>query len=256
MQSDGQNNDGGGDAAVLDALAATSAEFGVPLLDLSAFDHASIPSGLLDEEIIRRYRVLPLRRRGGRLSIAIADPADLAQLDEIKFHAGTDIEGVLVQRAALGVAIERYCAGKGDRELAELADDDTHQVAASFGTSERAVDEAPIVKYVHDVLADAVAAGASDIHFEPYENAYRIRIRVNGILREASRPPPSVGPRLAARLKVMSDLDVTERRVPQDGRIKFSLASGGAHDTVDFRVSSLPTMHGEKMVLRILDQSS
>ena len=256
MQSDSHNGDDRGAAAALDALAATSAEFGVPLLDLSAFDHASIPNGLLDEEIIRRYRVLPLRRRGGRLSIAIADPADLAQLDEIKFHAGADIEGVLVAEAELGIAIERYCAGRGDRELAELEGDDARRVAASFGTSERTADEAPIVKYVHDVLADAVAAGASDIHFEPYENAYRIRMRVNGILRETSRPPPSVGPRLAARLKVMSDLDVTERRVPQDGRIKFSLAGGGTHDTVDFRVSSLPTMHGEKMVLRILDQSS
>ena len=256
MQSEAKNSEGGGDDATLDALAATSAEFGVPLLDLSAVDHASIPGGLLDEEIIRRYRILPLRRRGGRLSIAIADPADLALLDEIKFHAGADIEGVLVAKAELGVAIERYCAGRGDRELAELEGDDAHPTAASSGTSERSVDEAPIVKYVHEVLADAVAAGASDIHFEPYENAYRIRMRVNGILRETSRPPPRVGPRLAARLKVMSDLDVTERRVPQDGRIKFNLAGGGAHQTVDFRVSSLPTMHGEKMVLRILDQSS
>ena len=255
MQCDAKNNDDGGDAAVFDKLAATSAEFGVPLLDLSAFDHASIAHGLLDEEIIHRYRVLPLRRRGPRLSIAIADPADLAALGEIKFHAGADVEGVLVAKAELEVAIERYCAGRSDRELAELEGDDAHPAAASFGTSERAEGEAPIVKYVHEVLADAVAAGASDIHFEPYENAYRIRIRVNGILREASRPPPSVGPRLAARLKVMSDLDVTERRVPQDGRIKFSLG-GGTHDTVDFRVSSLPTMHGEKMVLRILDQSS
>ena len=255
MQSDPQIGDDGGTAA-LDALAATSAEFGMPLLDLSAFDQASVPNGLLDEEIIRRYRVLPLRRRGDRLSIAIADPADLAALDEIKFHAGADVEGVLVEKAALGIAIERYCAGRGDRELAELEGDDAHPVAASFGTSERAVDEAPIVKYVHEVLADAVAAGASDIHFEPYENAYRIRFRVNGILRETSRPPPSVGPRLAARLKVMSDLDVTERRIPQDGRIKHSLARGGAHDAVDFRVSSLPTMHGEKMVLRVLDQAS
>ncbi|MCY3621253.1 MAG: type IV-A pilus assembly ATPase PilB [Gammaproteobacteria bacterium] len=257
MRSETQHTDDGGEATALDALAATAAEFGVPLLDLSAFDHASIPKGLLDEETIRRYRVLPLARRSGRLSIAIADPADLALLDEIKFHAGADITGVLVQKAALGIAIERYCAGRGDRELAELEGDDASPAAASFGTSERAVDEAPIVKYVHEVLADAVAAGASDIHFEPYENVYRIRVRVNGILREASRPPSSVGPRLAARLKVMSDLDVTERRVPQDGRIKFSLAaSSGKPDTVDFRVSSLPTMHGEKMVLRILDQSS
>ena len=256
MQSNAHVSDDGDDAAALDALATTAAEFGVPLLDLSAFDHASIPNGLLDEEIIRRYRVLPLVRRGGRLSIAIADPADLARLDEIKFHAGADIAGVLVEKAALGIAIERYCAGRGDRELAELEGDEARPVAASFGTSERAVDEAPIVKYVHDVLADAVAASASDIHFEPYEDTYRIRVRVNGILREASRPPPSVGPRLAARLKVMSDLDVTERRVPQDGRIKFSLAGAGTQDTVDFRVSSLPTMHGEKMVLRILDQSS
>ena len=244
------------DPASLDALVAMSAEFGIPVLDLSAFDCASIPNDLLDEELVRRHKVLPLRRHGGRLSIAIADPADLAVLDEIKFHAGADIEGVLVDRAELGHAIERHCSGKGDRELAELEGDDGRPVVASFGTSERSMDEAPIVKYVHEQLADAVAAGASDIHFEPYENAYRIRTRVNGILRETSRPPPSVGPRLAARLKVMSDLDVTERRLPQDGRIKFNVGGDGAQDTVDFRVSSLPTMHGEKVVLRILDQSS
>ena len=255
MLSETRNSGENRETGALDALAATSEEFGIPLLDLSAVDHASIPQGLLDEEIIRRYRVLPLRRRGGRLSIAIADPADLAMLDEIKFHAGAEIDAVLVAEAELGVAIERYCAGKGDRELAEL-EDDSHPVAVSFGTSERAADEAPIVRYVHEVLADAVARGASDIHFEPYEKAYRIRTRVNGILRETSRPPPSVGPRLAARLKVMSDLDVTERRLPQDGRIKFSLGADAKRDTVDFRVSSLPTMHGEKVVLRVLDQSS
>ena len=256
MQFEARNSDVRQETAAVDALAARSVEFGIPLLDLSAFDHASIPNGLLDEETIRRYQVLPLRRRGDRLCIAIADPADLAALDEIKFHAGAEIEGVLVAKAELGSAIERYCAGRGDRELAELEGDDGHPVVASFGTSERTADEAPIVRYVHEVLADAVAFGASDIHFEPYENAYRIRTRVNGILRETSRPPPSVGPRLAARLKVMSDLDVTERRLPQDGRIKFSLGAGGMDDTVDFRVSSLPTMHGEKVVLRILDQSS
>ena len=255
MQSNPRNSDASQETAALDTLAATSAEFGIPLLDLSAFDHASIAQGLLDEEIIRRHQVLPLQRRGDRLYVAIADPADLAVLDEIKFHAGAEIEGVLVAKAELGIAVERYCAGRGDRELAELEGDDGHPVVASFGASERAVDEAPIVRYVHEALADAVAAGASDIHFEPYENAYRIRTRVNGILRETSRPPPSVGPRLAARLKVMSDLDVTERRLPQDGRIKFNLGAGGK-DTVDFRVSSLPTMHGEKVVLRILDQSS
>lgn len=234
----------------VDTLVSTSAEFGIPLLDLSAFDHASMPSGLLDEEIIRRHGILPLARRGGRLCVAIADPADLAVLGEIKFHAGVEPEGVLVAKTELRIAIERYCSAKGDRELAELEADDA-PVAAAPGTGERAVDEAPIVKYVHEVLLGAVAAGASDIHFEPYENAYRIRTRVNGILRETSRPPPSVGPRLAARLKVMSELDVTERRLPQDGRIKFNLDSRAA--AVDFRVSSLPTMHGEKVVLRILD---
>ncbi len=243
----------GGDAT--DALVRTAAEFGIPLLELSAFDLASIPSGVLDEDVIRHRRVLPLRHDGDRLSVAIADPRDLAVLDEIKFHAGAHMEGVLVARAELETAIERYCSGKGDRELAELEGDEPASKLASFGTLQRNADEAPVVKYVHEVLTGAVASGASDIHFEPYENAYRIRMRVNGILRETSRPPSSVGPRLAARLKVMSNLDITEKRLPQDGRIKFSVGKG-ADPTVDFRVSSLPTMHGEKMVLRVLDQSS
>ena len=255
MQPRAQDNGDQRDAASLDTLAEVAARFGIPVLDLAAFDHASIPKGLLDENIIRRHNVLPLRRGGGRMSIAIADPADLAVFDEIKFHAGVDIESVLVAKDELGIAIERYCSGRSDRELAELEGDGGQPVGTSFGTSERTVDEAPIVKYVHEVLADAIDAGASDIHFEPYEAAYRIRTRVNGILRETSRPPPSVGPRLAARLKVMSDLDVTERRLPQDGRFKVNLG-GERHGTVDFRVSSLPTMHGEKMVLRILDRSS
>ena len=254
MQSEALDSDTRGTADSVDALMRTSAEFGIPLLDLSAFDLATIPSGLLDEEIIRHHNVLPLRRRGGRVAVAIGDPSALAVLNEIKFHAGADLEGVLVAQPELEAAIERHCSGSGDRELAELEADERQTTTPSFGGVERTADEAPIVKYVHEVLAAAVACGASDIHFEPYENAYRIRTRVNGILRETGRPPPSVGPRLAARLKVMSELDVTERRLPQDGRIKFDPCGGT--DTVDFRVSSLPTMHGEKVVLRILDQSS
>ncbi|MDE0421449.1 MAG: type IV-A pilus assembly ATPase PilB [Gammaproteobacteria bacterium] len=254
MQSEALELDAQGTPESDDALTRMSAEFGLPLLDLSAFDLASIPSGLLDEEIIRRHNVLPLRRTAGRLAVAIGDPASLAILNELKFHAGADLEGILVAPGELQTAIERHCSGSGDRELAELEADERQTKVPSFGGVERTADEAPIVKYVHEVLAAAVASGASDIHFEPYENAYRIRTRVNGILRETGRPPPSVGPRLAARLKVMSELNVTERRLPQDGRIKFD--RGGGTDTVDFRVSSLPTMHGEKVVLRVLDQSS
>ena len=240
-----------------DALAATAAEFGLPMLDMSAFDLSAIPGDLVDAELVRRHRVLPLSRRGNRMTIAIARAADLAALDAIKFSAGVEVEGVLVEAGKLDVAIERYRSGQGDRTLAELARRDEGNRGASLsGLAERAVDEAPIVKYVHQVLVDAVHAGASDIHFEPYEDAYRIRTRVDGILRETGRPPATAGPRLAARLKVMSQLDVTERRVPQDGRIKLNAGGGDTPDAVDFRVSTLPTMHGEKVVLRVLDQSS
>ena len=245
------------DLDALDALATTAKKFGIPLLDLLAFDHAATPDDLVDEDLVSRHRVLPLGKGGGRIFIALADPAKLAALDEIKFQTGQDVEAVLVESTKLETAIDRYCSRKGDLALAELEGGDGRSpVTTRSVSSQTAVDEAPIVKYVHQALADAIEAGASDIHFEPFEAVYRIRTRVNGILRETSHPPVAVGSRLAARLKVMSRLNITERRIPQDGRIKFQFPANAGRDAVDFRVSTLPTMHGEKIVLRILDPSS
>ena len=249
--------------APLPAIVATAAEFGVPLLDLDAFDPASVAAELIDavdEALVRRHNALPLAKRGAKLFVAVADPANLAALDEFKLRTGADAEPVLVEQGKLAAAIARYRPG-GDRVLlTELEDRDVIEADARPGAGEAAnneitagVDEAPIVKYVHGVLLDAVAAGASDIHFEPYETSYRIRMRVDGILREVRRPPAGLGARFAARLKVMAQLDIAERRIPQDGRIKLAGTPAG---DIDFRASTLPTLHGEKVVLRILDPAS
>ena len=249
--------------APLPTIVATAAEFGVPLLDLDAFDPASVAAELIDavdEALVRRHNALPLAKRGAKLFVAVADPANLAALDEFKLRTGADAEPVLVEQGKLAAAIARYRPG-GDRVLlTELEDRDVIEADARPGAGEAAnneitagVDEAPIVKYVHGVLLDAVAAGASDIHFEPYETSYRIRMRVDGILREVRRPPAGLGARFAARLKVMAQLDIAERRIPQDGRIKLAGTPAG---DIDFRASTLPTLHGEKVVLRILDPAS
>ncbi len=233
------------------SIAGVAAEFGVPLLDLSAFEAGTIPEELIDEQFIRRHNVLPLAKRGGRLFVAASDPANLRALDDLRARTGIDTELVLVEQGKLAAAIARRRPAAVDTLLAELdtgppPDDD----AANDG---EIVDEAPVVKYVQKVLLEAVSAGASDIHFEPYETCYRIRMRIDGILRETHRPPVALGARFAARLKVMAQMDITKRRIPQDGRIK--LVGGGGERAVDLRASTLPTMHGEKIVLRILDQS-
>ncbi len=232
-------------------LLAAGAEFGLPVLDLSALDLAVIAEEMVDEEAVRRHDTLPLSKRGGRLHVAIADPANLSALDDLQFRTGLDVEPILVAPDKLADAIARCRAGGEDSLLTEAGDDAmAATVARADGDAD--VDETPIVKYVHELLLEAVAAGASDVHFEPYEKRYRIRLRIDGVLRESRRPPASLSARFAARLKVMAQLDIAERRVPQDGRIKLT-TEGGA---VDFRVSTLPTMHGEKVVLRILDRSA
>ena len=236
-----------------DALLARSAEFGLPVLDLAAFD-ASAADHLVDLETVRRHRALPLAARAGRLFVAVADATNVSALDEIKFRTGIETEPVLVAAEQLDAAIDRYRPG-GEALLAEEDEDigRAQQESAMPTDTERAeVDEAPIVKYVHRVLLDAVHAGASDIHFEPYKNFYRIRTRIDGVLREIQRPPSGLSARFAARLKVMAQMDIAERRVPQDGRIKLA----GRDAAVDFRASTLPTLHGEKVVLRILDGSA
>ena len=238
-----------------------SEEFGSPVFDLAALNKDAIPAKLVDEKLIRKHHTLPIARRGNRLFLAVTDPTDLHALDEIKFNTGINTEAVLVEADKLKIAIEQYLNAQegnlGDAlgDLDEGFDDLDVQAIDSGDTKEEAseADEAPIVKYINKVLLDAIKIGASDIHFEPYEKSYRIRFRTDGVLTEISRPPVNLATRMAARLKVMSQMDISERRIPQDGRIKLKVSKTRA---IDFRVNTLPTLFGEKIVLRILDPSS
>jgi type IV pilus assembly protein PilB len=233
-----------------------SVTFALPLLDLEAVDLGALPTDLVDRKLMHTRRVLPLRKRGNRLAVAVSDPADIRALDEIKFQTSMAIDPIVVEDDKLVAALVRVTQ-TADVSLKQMIDDD---LAVDFGEveaeAESAVseaDDAPVVKYIQKVLIDAINDGASDIHFEPYERFYRIRFRVDGELREISQPPLALKERIAARLKVVSRLDISEKRVPQDGRMKLALARDRA---IDFRVSTLPTLHGEKIVLRILDPSS
>ncbi|MDN3638986.1 type IV-A pilus assembly ATPase PilB [Simiduia curdlanivorans] len=248
-----------------DAIAnAASEEFGTPLFDLSSLNTDAIPTDTVDRKLIHKHQALPLYKRGNRLFVAMADPTNLHALDEIKFQSGCSSEVILVHGDKLTKAIEKFLTaqeesigdslgGLDDEGLEDLdiqAVDDEKQGDDNAG---KEADEAPIVKFVNKVLLDAIKGGASDIHFEPYEKAYRVRFRTDGILEEKARPPVNLASRLAARLKVMSQMDISERRVPQDGRIKMKISKTRA---IDFRVNTLPTLFGEKVVLRILDPSS
>ncbi len=238
-----------------------SHEFGVPLFDIDALNGESIPVGLVETELVTKHHAMPLFRRGNRLFIAVSDPTNLAALDEIKFHTGINTDAVLVEERALGKALGAWVEsqdslsdGLDDLDAADLEDVElTDTDAADAEDGAEAVDETPIVRFVNKVLIDAIKQGASDIHFEPYEKNYRVRFRTDGVLQEVVRPPRNLSQRLAARLKVMSQMDISERRVPQDGRIQMKLSRNRA---IDFRVNTLPTLFGEKIVLRILDPSS
>lgn len=248
---------------VLDARViaqAASIEFGTALFDLDSLAKDSIPDKLVDEKLIRKHHILPLVRRGNRLFLAVADPTDLHALDEVKFSTGISTEAVLVEADKLALAIDRYLKSlvEGiDDALAGLDDEGLEGLEVSDGSNKSEDDpekseaeEAPVVRFINKVLLDAIKTGASDIHFEPYEKTYRVRFRTDGILQEVTKPPVNLATRLAARLKVMSQMDISERRVPQDGRIKMKLSKTRA---IDFRVNTLPTLFGEKIVLRILD---
>ena len=233
-------------------LTGLAAEFGFPALDLRALDWEGLPRGVLTGELAARHNALPLVRRGQRLHVAVSDPANVPALDEIQLRTGLACEAVLVDAEALAEAIAYYSRDSANSLLAELQPEGGGAAAGELEPAGTKVDEAPIVKYIDRVLSTAAAAGASDIHFEPFDGFYRIRVRQDGVLREAERPPAHLGPRFAARLKVMAELDITERRLPQDGRIQLALGAG----TADLRISTLPTMHGEKVVLRVLDAAA
>jgi type IV pilus assembly protein PilB len=240
-----------------------SEEFGVPLVDINSIDVEAAPVKLVDEKIIRRHRVLPLYKRGNRLYIATSDPTSVTALDEIKFHTGCITEPVLVEDNKLSEAIDKFLEAN-DTTFTQFSDDESldglddldvvsEDTEDRTGGDETGVNDTPIVKFVNKVLLDAINRGASDIHIEPYEKTYRVRYRVDGVLNEVAAPPLALSGRIAARVKILSRLDIAERRLPQDGRIKMRISKNRA---IDFRVSTLPTLWGEKIVLRILDPTS
>jgi type IV pilus assembly protein PilB len=238
---------------------AASQEFGVSLIDIESLEIDPDVVKLVSEELIIRHHALPIFRRGNRVFIAVSDPTNLQALDEIKFHLGANTEAVLVEENKLKVAIEKSLAAT-ESGLGALNDSDFEnlddleigpQIEAATESSE--VDDAPVVRFVNKVLLDAIKRGASDLHFEPYEKIYRVRFRVDGMLSEIAKPPLALAGKIAARIKVMSRLDVSERRVPQDGRIKLKLSKT---KSIDFRVSTCPTLYGEKCVMRILNSDA
>ncbi len=240
-------------------IAETAAQqFGVPLLDLDAIEFEESVVSLVKEKLIRKHHALPLFKRGKRLFVAVSDPTNLAAIDEIKFHTGMATEPVLVEDDKLVRGIEKALTDNSAM-MADLdLDEDLENLSVASGEDDDQVveadpEDAPVVRFVNKVLLDAINKGASDIHFEPYEKTYRVRFRQDGVLREVAAPPIQLAPRLSARLKVMSRMDIAERRVPQDGRIKMYISKTRA---IDFRVNTCPTLYGEKIVLRILDPDS
>jgi type IV pilus assembly protein PilB len=240
-----------------------SEEFGLPLLDLSAFDYELMPHGLVSQSLIEKHRILPLFTRSNRLFVAQSDPSHILGIDEIKFNTGMSVEVILVEEDKLAVAVDKLISSS-DTSLEDAFDDldsalddvdleDPESRDKEQASDTGAGDDAPIVRFVNKILLDAVRIDASDIHFEPYEKRYRVRYRTDGILQEVSSPPINLSGKIAARLKVMSQMDISERRLPQDGRIKMKISKNKA---IDFRVNTLPTLWGEKVVLRILDPSS
>ena len=235
-------------------------EFGIPLLDLDSLDKESIPIGLVDEALIKKHQVIPIYKRGNRLYVAISEPTNLVGIDEIKFQTGVNTEAVLVEADKLTKFIETALEANDngmddmlDEDLDDVDFEDTEADASDDGASSSEADDTPVVRFVNKVLLDAIKKGASDIHFEPYEKRYRVRLRIDGVLREVASPPNAMGGRLSARIKVMSRMDTAERRIPQDGRIKMRISKNKA---IDFRVNTCPTLFGEKIVLRILDASA
>jgi type IV pilus assembly protein PilB len=241
---------------------AASQEFGVPLMDLDAIQPDLDTVKLVSDKLLAKHRVLPLVKRGKRLFVAVSDPTNLHALDEIKFQTGLSIEAVVVEEDKLQ-RIGTKAIEQVDTQMPAMSDDDLdlENLDVTGGDEDLEkdtvgrddVEDAPIVRFVNKVLLDAIKKGASDIHFEPYEKSYRIRLRLDGYLKEIANPPVQLAVKLAARLKVMSRLDIAERRVPQDGRIKMRISKNRA---IDFRVSTCPTLFGEKIVARILDPSS
>jgi type IV pilus assembly protein PilB len=242
---------------------AAAQEYGVPLLDLDAVNVDLDTVKLVSDKLLAKHRVLPIVKRGKRLHVAVSDPTNLHAVDEIKFQTGLAIEAVVVEDDKLQRAVQKAIeqvdtsmptlGGEDDFDLENLDVSAAEDEIDSDASGRDDIEDAPIVRFVNKIMLDAIRKSASDIHFEPYEKYYRIRLRIDGVLREIAQPPVQLSSKLAARLKVMSRLDIAERRVPQDGRIKMRLSK---NRSIDFRVSSCPTLFGEKIVLRILDAST
>ena len=238
---------------------AASHEFGVPLLDLDAIEVDLDVVRSVDQKLINKHRVLPLVRRGQRLFLGISDPTNLAAIDDIKFQTSLRIDPVVVEQDKLEERITRAIEAV-DTTMSDMGDDDFDlenlDIVGDEEESEDVqsdVEDAPVVRFVNKILLDAIKRGASDVHFEPYEKIFRVRTRLDGVLSEVAQPPVVLANKVCARLKVMSRMDIAERRVPQDGRIKMRLSKNRA---IDFRVNTCPTLFGEKIVLRILDPAS
>ena len=250
-----------GAASATSIAIAASAEFGVPLFDLDAVSLDLDVVKLVSDKLLAKHRVLPLFRRGKRIFMAVADPTNLHAIDEIKFQTGLSVEAVVVEDDKLQKAVEKAIE-QADAQMPGLGDDDAVDLenlevgagedVADDKVTRDDVEDAPIVRFINKLMLDAIRRGASDIHFEPYEKTYRVRFRMDGVLKEIAQPPVQLAMKLSARLKVLSRLDIAERRVPQDGRIKMRLSKTRS---IDFRVSTCPTLFGEKIVLRILDAS-
>lgn len=234
-----------------------SRAFGTPLLDLAAFDPEQINKDYVDVKIAQTRRVLPLFKRSNKLFVALSDPANLQALDEVRFKTNLVPEPVVVEDDKLGKAIAAIVESSGTtlKDMSNLEDMEVGLEEGSPSLSiedDSDIEDAPVVKYLQKLLTDAIAAGASDIHFEPYERYFRVRYRVDGILSEIAQPPLVIKDKIASRIKVISRLDISEKRVPQDGRMKLVLTKT---KSIDFRVSTLPTLYGEKIVMRILDSA-
>ncbi|ASP40884.1 type IV-A pilus assembly ATPase PilB [Bacterioplanes sanyensis] len=234
-----------------------SEEFGLPLFDLAAIEQDSMPVDQVSRELIEKHRVIPLFQRGNRLFVGLSDPSNILAVDEIKFNTGMSVDMVLVEEDKLAIAVDRFISDS-DTGFGDLGDDEDLDLESPQEEDKKqdendGADDAPIVKFINKMLLDAVKQGSSDLHFEPYEKRYRVRYRTDGVLHEVASPPVNLAGKIAARLKVMSQMDISERRIPQDGRIKMKISKNRA---IDFRVNTLPTLFGEKIVLRILDPSS
>ncbi len=250
---------GSGAVSAFDLAHTVSTAFAAPVLDLAAIDVQRLPKGLLDIKICANYRIVVLSKRNNRLIVATADPSDQEAVEKIKFSTQMGVDWVIAEYDKLSVLVEAANTTASEAMESIIGDDFEFDESSTDATADDAeagsseVDDAPIVKFLQKMLLDAFSMRASDLHFEPFEHTYRVRFRVDGELREIASPPVAIKEKLAARIKVISKLDISEKRVPQDGKMKIKV---GADRVIDFRVSTLPTMYGEKIVIRILDPSS